>query len=59
MKIKLFKCGLCRNERYIGTRHGLRKHLKEEHRIMSRLANSSGEKKKKIKQRWWITEDFN
>ncbi len=58
MGIKKFICGLCkgeRGERYVGTRHGLRKHLREVHRIMSGIANSSGEKK--TKRRWWIVKD--
>lgn len=57
-EIKKFKCGLCKNkknEEYIGTRHGLRKHLREEHRIRSEIANWG---EKGLIQKWWITEEF-
>jgi hypothetical protein len=57
MGIKKFKCGLCKkDDQYVGIREGLRKHLKEEHRIMTEIANTGGEKK--VRRRWWIVEDF-
>lgn len=62
MSIKKFICGLCKKERrYVGTRKGLRKHLKEEHRIMTELANGSSAVKKgqSTKQKWWMTKDWN
>ena len=45
MKIKIFECGLCgEKEREKMTRHGLRKHLREYHKIVSKLTNSSYKK---------------
>ena len=59
MKIKKFKCGLCKqHEQYYMTRIGLRKHLREKHLIKTGLANGNlGDRK--AKRRWWIVEDFN
>lgn len=60
MKIKVFICGLCKNEKYKGTRAGLRKHLREEHRIMTQITNKGNQSKKKggdIKQSWWGYEE--
>ena len=56
--MKKFMCGLCKKEeRYVGTRKGLRKHLAMEHRIMHSKTNS-GYDKGYIKQKWWIMEEF-
>ncbi len=54
--IKKFTCGLCSN--HIGTRHSLRKHLKEEHGKTKKITNVLGEKKKMVKQDWWKTGEF-
>ena len=55
MEIKKVKCGLCKKDKRIWmTRHSLRKHLREEHRIMSAITNQSGADKRKEKQSWWI-----
>ena len=63
--IKIFSCGLCKkHEMYKGTRKGLRKHLKEEHRIMTEITNTKDMREKGMKkiittkQRWWINELF-
>lgn len=57
MKIKRFKCGLCKIDKSIWmTRYGLRRHLREEHRIMTAITNQVGVSKKKDKQSWWIEE---
>jgi hypothetical protein len=54
MKVIKFRCGLCKaKEQFVGTRYGLRKHLREEHRIMHEITNGGGGM-----QRWWIKEDF-
>lgn len=62
MIIKKYKCGLCesgRNDKYVGTRKSLRKHLREEHRILRNLANASAVTTRKLmRQSWWITEEF-
>lgn len=53
--IKVLKCRLCKEskgEEYIGTRKGLRKHLREKHKIMSQITNS-GYNKGYTKQSWW------
>lgn len=55
--IKIFKCGLCKEkDRIPMTRAGLRKHLREEHRIMKNVANR-GVGNKQERQSWWIVED--
>ena len=53
-------CGLCnKDERVPMTRHGLRKHLRKEHFRKRELTNTESMKnRKKIKQRWWIEEEF-
>jgi len=57
--IKKFSCGLCKkNKIYIGTRKGLRKHLQEEHRIMTKITNDKDVEGKSHKRRWWINELF-
>lgn len=59
--IKKFICGFCRNKKgkeYVGTRKGLRKHLREEHRIMNEITNMETEKGI-FKQNWWKTEEWN
>ena len=62
MKIKIFKCGLCKPEKRIElTRNGFRKHLAEEHRIMSNKFNTSsksltGERAKGKKRQNWVIE---
>ena len=55
-EIKVFECGLCKRDKRIGrTRYGLRKHIKEIHKIMSNLTNSGYDPKTGyVKQRWWI-----
>lgn len=58
--IKKFTCGFCRKLKraeFIGTRKGLRKHLKDEHGFKSELTNIEGNKGK-IKQDWWIDKEF-
>lgn len=60
-KVKVFRCGICKAKEIntAFTRHGLRHHLKEEHRILNRLTNASGSNTagdKYIKQGWWIEE---
>lgn len=64
MKIKVFKCGLCKPENRGGmTRRGFRKHLETEHKIMSEKFNSSGVEKAKphevakYKKSWVIEEE--
>jgi len=57
-EIKKFICGFCKkkkNNGYTGTRHGLRKHLREEHHIKSEITNWED---KGFKQKWWIDEEF-
>jgi len=56
--IKKFKCGLCKQEkRYYMARHSLRKHLREEHRIMDEITNKDTSKRP-VKQNWWIEEEW-
>lgn len=51
-EIRTFRCGLCKPYKaYVGTRKGLREHLKREHRILNEITNSFMDKKRK---RWWI-----
>jgi hypothetical protein len=54
IKINTFKCGLC--NKFIGTRKGLREHLKLEHFIKREITNFKGELGKRIKQNFWIKE---
>ena len=56
MEIKRFVCGLCTKKRFVSTRFGLRKHLREEHRILTALTNTGGAKSSK--QNWWIEEKW-
>ncbi len=53
--IKTFQCGLCqqKNKEFKSTRAGLRKHLRDEHRILSEITNHVVKGKYK-KQSWWI-----
>ena len=52
--IKIFNCGKCG---YIGTRHGLREHLKKEHLITKKITNVIySARKGYIKQPWWKEE---
>ncbi len=54
-----FKCGLCKSyEQYVGTRLGLRKHLRDEHRILTSIANTTDAKGGLKKQRWWKVEEW-
>ena len=56
--IKKFKCGICKTEKkFVGTRHGLRKHLREEHMIKRELTNMQTAKGV-FKQNWWIAEEW-
>ncbi len=58
--MKKCKCGLCREssgERFVGTRKGLRKHLREEHHITKEIKNKE-EKNRKVMQRWWKEEEI-
>lgn len=55
MEIKIFKCGLCKDDKRVSmTRKGLRKHLEEEHRIVREKFNGTDIKNKKHKQNWVI-----
>lgn len=58
--INKFKCGLCKlGNEYIGTRKGLRDHLRFEHSILNRITNSQGKRQAGnpyIKQGWWNVE---
>lgn len=61
--MKVFRCGLCKEDNRIGrTREGLRKHLEEEHRILTEKFNTTGRGKKsdvdKIKKKWVIVEEI-
>lgn len=57
--MKKYICGLCKdkNKRIVLDRRGLRKHLREEHKIMSEIAGKDSGKERII-QNWWITEEF-
>jgi len=62
MKIKKFKCGLCKEEkRKWMTRLALRKHIEKEHRIMTKKFNYESDSKKDSKTGWarqkWIIEE--
>lgn len=61
MKIKKFKCGLCREkERSWMSRHILRKHLQDKHRIMFQKFNKGYVKGMGFdKQKWIIEEECN
>jgi len=49
MKIKKFKCGLCKEEkRFWMTKKNLRKHLKSEHGVKNNLINKIDPTNKKI-----------
>ncbi len=62
--MKRFICGICkrRNKFFISDRKDLRRHLREDHRIMKAIANSQvgaeGQPKKRGNQDWWITEEI-
>jgi hypothetical protein len=54
-EIKIFECGICKT--WLGTRKGLREHLKKEHSIVKNLTNLEHEPASKLnKQNWWITK---
>ena len=62
--MKRFKCGLCNKKKvkvYVGTRRGLRNHIKKDHVILSEITNQKFDKndrdKSAFKQRWWIDEE--
>lgn len=60
MTIKTFTCGLCKKDKhYVGTRKGLRDHIKKEHVIRSELTNQkhNSNNEQLIKQTWWITKE--
>lgn len=58
MKIKKFKCGLCKEkDRIWMTRIGLRKHLSEEHRIMHQKFNKTYLKGEGYDKQKWIIEE--
>lgn len=58
--MKRFICGLCKKnkkvEDFISDRKGLRKHLRENHRIMSDITNTGSDEKREIRK-WWIVEE--
>lgn len=58
--IKKIKCGLCKTNPYIGARHAMRKHLREEHLIKKKITTSgwSGKALKYLRQNWWIEEPW-
>ena len=60
-EIKTFKCGLCKEkDRIPMTRAVLKKHLRDNHFIMSEITNRrSADKDKIYKQSWWIEEKNN
>lgn len=56
--IKVFFCGLCKeHERYAMTRLALRKHLADDHWIMSQKFNQQGVDKAKMARQSWIIEE--
>ena len=58
MEIKLFYCGLCKEQkRKPMIRENLRKHLREDHGIRSNITNFSISKDGYVKQKWWITKE--
>jgi len=67
MTIKIFTCLLCKVKHYVGTRAGIRKHLKEEHFIKTEILNKvidRNDKKKRAKngtgrekQKWFKVEE--
>lgn len=58
--VNKFTCGLCKKDKRIPmTRKDLRAHLREEHRIMSKIANASYERATGYnKQDWWLAEEM-
>lgn len=54
--IKIFVCGRCNQD--IGTRNSFRKHLREEHLIKKRMANTESTEGRLITQRWWKWREF-
>lgn len=66
--IKIYECGLCKREKFSGTRKDLRKHLREIHRIVHQITNRSditdggrvikSPNCNKTKQGWWIDKEF-
>lgn len=60
--IKIFKCGFCKRIKngkgFIGTRKGLRKHLREEHGFTKEITNTISGDGKPSKRSWWVDEEF-
>ena len=59
MAIKIITCGLCKMKKVSGTRHGMRKHFREFHKLTKDITNmmyKNGEGY--IRQYWWKEEDF-
>lgn len=58
MKIRIFRCGWCRGEPYTSDRKSMRKHMREEHRILKNLANEPhAPSELLVKKRTWIVEE--
>jgi len=67
MTIKKFTCTLCKIKPYVGTRIGIRKHLREEHFIKTEILNkildkpTTGKRSKsgigRLKQQWFKVEE--
>ncbi len=59
--IKKFICGLCKEQnRIVMTRWHLRKHIREEHRIVNEITNTKGIKgsTQQMRRNWWISEEW-
>jgi hypothetical protein len=60
--VSKFICGLCNSKKvkvFVGTRKGLRQHLREEHRIMKEITNRTNvTNNKKSTQNWWKKEEM-
>lgn len=56
--ITKFTCNLCRNNAYVGSRNGIRNHLKEEHRILKELFNTKPAKGENSRHMQLTKQDF-